>query len=310
MDDPTLSVVIPAYNEAANLSALHEKLTQTFAGRQDVEFLFIDDASTDNTVSVLGEIASKDTRVRAWHLRQNSAKGGALAVGFAHAKGQNVVTMDADLQDDPAEIAHLIAVLEEGADAVIGWKKRRKDSVHRKISSRCINGVSNICFGHSFRDMNSGLKAFRKEAIQGLPLHGGLFRFIPHVLRYQGFLVEEIPVEHHKRFAGKSKFGFGSRFAGILDLLTITFLLKYRERPFRLFGSIGLALFFIGLLFALYLTGIWLQGAGIGGRPLLLLSVLLMVLGGQFISLGWLGELIVLHKSGGMLPPHEEIRSI
>jgi glycosyltransferase involved in cell wall biosynthesis len=305
--EPTLSIVIPAYNEAANLPALFQKLEDTFSGREDVEFLFLDDASTDETSAVLQDLCTKDTRVHAWHLRQNSAKGGALAVGFSHAKGRYIVTMDADLQDDPVEIARLLAVLDEGADAVIGWKKTRRDPIQRKLTSLCINGMSNICFGHSFRDMNSGLKAFRRGAVQNLPLHGGLFRFIPHVLRFQGFQVEEIPVQHHKRHAGKSKFGFKSRFAGLLDLLTITFLLKYRDRPFRLFGTIGIVLFLTGLLCAFYLTGIWLQGASIGGRPLLLLSVLLMVLGGQFISLGWLGELVVLHKSDGMLPPHEKI---
>lgn len=305
--EPTLSIVIPAYNEAANLPALFQKLEETFAGKEDIEFLFVDDASTDETSAVLHELSTKDARVHAWHLRQNSTKGGALAVGFSHAKGRYIVTMDADLQDDPKEISRLLAMLDAGADAVIGWKKTRKDPIQRKVTSLCINGMSNICFRHSFHDMNSGLKAFRKGAVQNLPLHGGLFRFIPHVLRFQGFRVEEIPVQHHKRHAGKTKFGFKSRFAGLLDLLTITFLLKYQDRPFRLFGTVGITLFVVGLIPALYLTTIWLQGASIGGRPLLLLSVLLMVLGGQFISLGWLGELIVLHKSNGMLPPHEKI---
>ncbi|PIQ76899.1 glycosyltransferase [Candidatus Peregrinibacteria bacterium CG10_big_fil_rev_8_21_14_0_10_49_24] len=307
MPAPTLSIVIPAYNEAENLPALYDKFASQYRGRDDIEFLFVDDASTDTTITVLHDLVQKDDRVRAWNIRQNSAKGGALAVGFSNARGKYIVTMDADLQDDPSEIPRLLSVLENGADAVIGWKKERKDSLQRRMTSRFFNGICNMCFGHSFRDMNSGLKAFRNIAVHDLPLYGGLFRFIPHVLRFRGYTVVEIPVLHHTRHAGKSKFGLKSRCTGLLDLLTITFLLKYQKRPFHLFGTVGILLFLGGLLCGLYLSGIWIQGTAIGGRPLLLLSVLLMVLGGQFISLGWLGELIVLHKNGGNLPLYEEI---
>src|SRR5207247_2576678 len=230
--------------------------------------------------------------VRAARLRRNFGESAALSAGFAQADGDVVVTIDGDLQDDPQEIPRLLAKLEEGFDLVSGWKARRRDRLSRRIPSRVFNVVTGWVSGLRLHDMNCGLKAYRAEVVKGLSIYGELHRFIPVLAHYRGYRVAELAVNHRPREHGRSRYGIERYLRGFFDLLTVTFIGRYRTRPLHLFGGLGLTLGFLGVAVLSYLTVLKIEGHAIGQRPLLILGVLLVVVGLQFFSLGLISELI------------------
>ncbi len=261
-------------------------------GDGDYELLFVDDGSTDGSAAILKRLCIEDPRVRVICFGRNLGKSEALAVAFREARGQVIVTMDGDLQDDPAEIPRLVAALAEGYDLVNGWKKQRQDPLSKRIPSRIFNAVTAFLTGLHLRDFNSGFKAYRRQVIDSLQVYGEQHRYIPVLAFWKGFRVREIPVAHHSRRYGKSKFGAGRFLAGLFDLFTVLFLMRFQRKPLHLFGFIGLAFLLVGVVINGYLTIVWLGGESIGTRPLLQLGVLLMVMGVQFLSLGLLGEMV------------------
>jgi dolichol-phosphate mannosyltransferase len=288
-----LSVVVPLLNEEATLEQLYRELEAALAPTGlDWEVVFVDDGSTDGSYAALTRLHNGQDNVRVIRLRRNFGKAAALAAGFAHAEGDVVVTIDGDLQDDPAEIPRLLAKLDEGFDLVSGWKAQRRDPITRRVPSKIFNWVTGRVSGLRMHDLNCGLKAYRAEVVRGLRLYGELHRFIPVLAHYRGYRVAELPVNHRPREHGRSRYGVERYVRGFLDLLTVSFIGRYRYRPLHLFGGLGLALGVIGFGVLLYLTIDKLMGHAIGQRPLLILGVLLMVVGLQFFSLGLISELI------------------
>lgn len=259
------------------------------------EAIFVDDGSTDGTFAALTRLHSAATNVRVVRLRRNFGKAAALVAGFDQAHGDIVVTIDGDLQDDPAEIPRLLAKLEEGFDLVSGWKAHRRDRFSRRVMSRVFNAVTSRFSGVRLHDMNCGLKAYRAEVVHGLRLYGELHRFIPVLAHYRGYRIAELPVNHRPREHGRSRYGIERYLRGFLDLLTVSFIGRYRHRPLHLFGGLGLSLATIGIAILVYLTVDKALGHAIGGRPLLTLGVLLVVVGMQFFSLGLISEMITSH---------------
>jgi dolichol-phosphate mannosyltransferase len=259
------------------------------------EAIFVDDGSTDGTFSALTRLHDAEQNVIVVRLRRNFGKAAALVAGFDQARGETVVTIDGDLQDDPAEIPRLLAKLDEGFDLVSGWKTRRRDPLSRRILSRIFNRVTSAFSGVRMHDMNCGLKAYRAEVVHGLRLYGELHRFIPVLAHYRGYRIAELPVNHRPREHGRSRYGVERYVRGFLDLLTVSFIGRYRHRPLHLFGGFGLILGFFGSAILVYLTVVKALGHAIGQRPLLLLGVLLVVIGMQFFSLGLISEMITSH---------------
>jgi glycosyltransferase involved in cell wall biosynthesis len=288
-----ISVVVPLLNEEHSLEALYHEIANALEPLdQGFEVVFVDDGSTDGSLSVLSRMHDELPNVVVIHLRRNFGKAAALQAGFLEAKGDLVITIDADLQDDPAEIPKLLAKLDEGFDLVSGWKTRRNDPFTRRLFSRIFNWSTGVISGVRLHDVNCGLKAYRAEVLHGLRIYGELHRFIPVLASYQGYRVAEIPVNHRARQHGSSRYGPERYIRGFFDLLSVTFMGRYRYRPLHLFGGIGLLMGAIGFVILTYLTMLWLWGHGIGTRPLLSLGVLLMVVGIQFVSLGLISELI------------------
>jgi glycosyltransferase involved in cell wall biosynthesis len=288
-----ISVVIPVHNEEQTVELLFAELAPVLDGCADTwQVLFVDDGSTDGTFAALTRLHAAQPGVHIVRLRRNFGKASALAAGFAEADGDVVVTMDGDLQDDPHEIPYLLAKLDEGYDLVSGWKARRRDPLSRRVPSRLFNAVAGRMSGLRLHDMNCGLKAYRAEVVRDLQLYGELHRYIPVLAHYRGFRVAELPVNHRPREHGRSRYGVERYLRGFLDLLTVTFVGRYRHRPLHLFGGFGLALLVAGLAVLVYLTVLKISGEAIGGRPLLILGVLLVVVGMQFLSLGLLTELV------------------
>jgi dolichol-phosphate mannosyltransferase len=288
-----ISVVVPVRDEEHTVDALHEQLVTALAGRGEAwETVFVDDGSRDGTYAALVRLHDRAENVKVVRLRRNAGKAAALDAGFREAEGDVVVTIDGDLQDDPAEIPRLLAKLDEGFDLVTGWKAYRNDPAARRILSRVFNAVTGRLSGLRLHDMNCGLKAFRAEVARELDLYGELHRFIPVLAHDLGFRVTEIAVNHRPREHGRSRYGMERYVRGFLDLLTVTFMSRYRHRPLHLFGGLGLLLSSIGGVILVYLTVVKLTGEAIGRRPLLLLGVLLVVVGIQFLSLGLLSELV------------------
>jgi len=288
-----ISVVVPLLNEERSLEELYEELTRALEPLHEPwEVVFVDDGSTDGSMAVLASLAEQTTNVVVVHLRRNFGKAAALQAGFVEAQGDVVVTIDADLQDDPAEIPRLLAKLDEGFDLVSGWKTRRNDPFLRRLFSRWFNWATAVVSGVRLHDINCGLKAYRAEVLHGLRIYGELHRFIPILASYLGFRVAEIPVNHRPRPHGKSRYGPERYLRGFFDLLSVTFMGRYRHRPLHLFGGLGVLMGAIGFVILTYLTMLWFWGHGIGGRPLLMLGVLLVVVGIQFVSLGLMSELL------------------
>ncbi len=289
-----LSIIIPAYNEAESFKELYEKIKATITTLNcKYEIIIIDDGSTDNSIEVLKEIRAHDNRVKIISFRRNYGKSAALSVGFEKAKGDIIVTMDADLQDDPAEIPNLLKEIKNGKDMVSGWKKKRFDPITKTIPSKFFNFVTSKLTGIPLHDFNCGLKAYRKEVVKEMELYGELHRYIPVLARWKGFTVSEVVVQHHPRKYGKTKFGIGRFWKGFLDLLTILFTTRYLQRPLHLFGFWGLIFALVGFIIDAYLVVEWCLGlTALSQRPLFLAGVLLIIIGVQFISIGLIGEMI------------------
>jgi glycosyltransferase involved in cell wall biosynthesis len=288
-----ISVVVPVHDEERTVALLYNELESALQplGRS-WEAVYVDDGSTDGSFASLTRLHNAHDNVRVIRLRRNFGKAAALAAGFAHAEGDVVVTIDADLQDDPAEIPRLLAKLDEGFDLVSGWKAHRRDPVTRRVLSKIFNWVTGRVSGLRLHDLNCGLKAYRAEVVRGLRLYGELHRFIPVLAHYRGHRIAELPVNHRPREHGRSRYGVERYVRGFLDLLTVSFIGRYRYRPLHLFGGLGLLLGALGFGVLLYLTVLKIDGHAIGQRPLLFLGVLLMVVGLQFFSLGLISELI------------------
>jgi dolichol-phosphate mannosyltransferase len=288
-----ISVVVPVHDEERSVALLYDELRSALEPlNAPWEAIFVDDGSTDGTFSALTRLHDAEQNVIVVRLRRNFGKAAALVAGFDQARGETVVTIDGDLQDDPAEIPRLLAKLDEGFDLVSGWKTRRRDPLSRRILSRIFNRVTSAFSGVRLHDMNCGLKAYRAEVVHGLRLYGELHRFIPVLAHYRGFRIAELPVNHRPREHGRSRYGVERYVRGFLDLLTVSFIGRYRHRPLHLFGGLGLILGFIGSAILVYLTVVKALGHAIGQRPLLLLGVLLVVIGMQFFSLGLISEMI------------------
>jgi len=292
--EATLSVVIPLYNEENSLAELHNRIILSLQSlSSNYELIFVDDGSTDNSFSVLKNLHKKDDRVKVIRFRKNFGKAAALSAGFKEATGKTIVTIDADLQDLPEEIPVLIKKIEEGYDLVSGWKFKRQDPLVRRVASRLFNSVTTFYTGVKIHDFNCGLKCYRREVTEEIDLYGELYRYIPALASWKGFKVGEVKVNHQPRIHGKSKFG-GERYVrGFFDLLTVIMLTKYPEKPLHFFGLMGTILSLAGLAINIYMAVLRLSGKWIGNRPLLLLGILLLILGIQFIFFGLMGELIV-----------------
>jgi glycosyltransferase involved in cell wall biosynthesis len=290
-----LSVVIPVLDEAPSLPVLYRELTGVLEPlRRSYELLFVDDGSRDASFETLEKLHRQDDRVRVFQLRRTFGKAAALSVGFAHARGRVIATLDADLQDDPAELPRLLAALDEGLDLVSGWKARRQDGAAKTVPSRIFNAVTARLTGLRLRDVNSGFKVYRRPVVEEIRVYGELHRFIPVLAAQRGFLVGEIPVTHRARRFGASKYGMRRFVRGALDLLTVLFLTRYTRRPLHLFGGLGLLSLGVGVAVNLYLSGLWLAGVRpIGTRPLLAFGVLAILVGIQLFSLGLLSELVL-----------------
>ena len=288
-----ISIVVPLYNEEESLSELVDQIKKSLPNRS-FELIFIDDGSSDNSWNVIEQLVEVNSEVKGISLGINQGKSYALQAGFNEVKGQYIVTMDADLQDDPAEIEQMICSLELGYDLVSGWKKKRFDPISKTIPSKFFNWVTRRAAGIHLHDFNCGLKAYRAEVVAHIQLYGELHRYIPLLAKRAGFgsITEQI-VQHRARKYGRTKIGLSRFINGFLDLITILSVQKYLQKPMHFFGTIGVLLMSIGSLINLYLAGIRIfYNAGIGNRPLLFLGILLMVLGVQFLSTGFLGELI------------------
>lgn len=293
-DELDLSVVIPLLDEEGSLRELHERLAAVLEGLgRSYEILFVDDGSTDGSPAILDELAAADPRVGFVRFRRNFGKSAALDAGFERARGAVVITMDADLQDDPSEIPRMLEALEGGLDLVSGWKAKRHDPVGKTLPSKLFNFVVRRLSGLQLHDFNCGFKAYRRECLEGLELYGDLHRYVPVLVGARGFAVGELAVTHHARKHGHSKYGVGRMTRGFFDLLTVLLLTRYQRRPLHFFGAIGLLSTLGGLGCLSFLTArklFW--GEAIGHRPLLILGLLLVVVGVQLFCTGLLAEMI------------------
>ena len=292
-----ISAVVPAYNEEESIEAFFKVLVPNLIkADKNYEIVFVDDGSTDNTLSKLKEFEAKNANVRVFSFRKNKGKAEALTAGFQAAKGDLIVTLDADLQDRPEEIVNLVRKQKEGFDLVAGWRKNRKDALKTKLSSKLFNFLMGAFWGVRLHDYNCGLKLYTKEAAKGLNLYGGMHRFIPLLAAEKGFEVTEIPVMHEKRKYGKSKYGFSKMFKDVPDMFSILFLSRYAKRPLHFFGMVGGIVSTIGFFVLLYLSVLHFQGKTIGDRPLLTFGILMVIAGFQVLFTGFLADLI-LHVS-------------
>lgn len=308
--DIDVSVLIPVKDEEATLATLLGEIDAAFATMPEngYEVIFVDDGSTDTSWDVMTQLAADNPHVRALRLRRNFGKAAALAAAVDEARGHRVVTMDADLQDDPAEVPRLLAELDDGADLVSGHKADRKDPLGKRIPSKFFNFMTNVMTGLKINDHNCGLKAARTEVYRRVPLYGELHRYIPALAHQTGYKVRELAVNHRPREHGKSKYGFERYVRGAIDLLTVMTITKYGRRPAHLFGGLGLLSAFIGFVVLAYLTVVKIFGGqAIGDRPLLMLGILLVILGVQLISIGLIAE-IVLHRTANRREATDLIR--
>jgi len=293
-----VSVLIPLYNEEESLKPLLVEIKDALKKISiDYEIFFVDDGSTDNSLSIIKEFAKTNPKIKFISFRKNYGKSAALQLGFKAVTGDAVITMDADLQDDPAEIQNLLSKLDEGYDLVSGWKKVRHDPFVKKHSSKFFNYMTRLMSGIKIHDFNCGLKGYRKETVKNIELYGELHRYIPVFVGWKGFKVTEVVVRHHPRKYGVTKFGISRFFKGFIDLISVTFTLRYIRRPMHLFGFMGATSFFIGFLISAYLSYDWfVNNTPLSNRPLLGLGMLLIVVGVQFFSVGLLGEFMA-HNS-------------
>lgn len=286
-------MVVPAYDEAESLPHLHRELQQALDRLgHSWEILYLDDGSRDGTDRAIAELARQDVRVRGVSFRRNFGKSAALATGFRLARGEWVVTIDADLQDDPAELPKLFAALKNGYDLVSGWKQDRKDPITKTLPSRLFNAVTATVSGLRLHDFNCGLKLYRREVTEAIEVYGELHRFMPALAHWRGFRVTEVPVQHRPRRYGRSKFGAARFINGLLDLLAAAFISTSALKPLHVFGRIGLLLLVGGMALGLFFVALWIGGEPMRVRPLMLFGAGLVLLGIQFILMGLLGEMI------------------
>jgi glycosyltransferase involved in cell wall biosynthesis len=294
-----LSILVPVYNEVDSLPQLYEEICRASAATvSSFEIIFVDDGSSDGSAEAMDRLADQDPRVTVIHLRRNFGKSPALAAGFQRARGEIIITMDADLQDDPAMIPDFVRMIRAGADLVSGWKQRRHDPLDKTFPSRIFNYVVRRTSGVQLHDFNCGFKAYRAACARELRVYGGFHRFLPVFAHDRGFKVEELVVQHRPRVHGQSKFGKKRLIEGLLDLPTVLLLTRYRMRPLHFFGFPGALVSAVGFVILSYLTALWALGHPIGTRPLLALGVLLMITGVQILCVGLVAELIVRTSSG------------
>lgn len=295
-DQPYVSVVVPIYNEAESLPLLLDAITTSLkTATIDYEIVCVDDGSTDGTTDILRDIALHRSDIRAVLLRRNYGQTPAMAAGFQYATGQVIVTLDGDLQNDPTDIPGLLAKLEEGYDLVSGWRKNRQDhAITRLLPSKIANWIIGRVTGVRLHDYGCSLKAYRAELVADMNLYGELHRFLPALAFIEGARITELPVRHHARRFGRSKYGLGRTFRVVMDLLTIFFMKKFLTRPMHVFGLMGLGSMAVGTAIGLYLSFLRLfLSQSIGDRPLLTLAILLIIAGIQLFSFGLLAELVM-----------------
>ncbi|AOS82934.1 glycosyl transferase family 2 [Chlorobaculum limnaeum] len=298
----SLSVIVPLYNERESLPELCDRLFEALASPElarcfdapfSFEVIMVDDGSTDGSDLLIGELMAGRPELRLVSFRRNYGKTEALSAGFRAASGEVVVTIDADMQDDPTEIAPLVMKIREGFDLVSGWKQERNDPVSKTVPSKLFNLTTRLFSGIALHDFNCGLKAYSRKLTSSLDLHGEMHRYIPVLAQWKGFRVTEIPVRHHARKYGESKFGVARFFAGLFDFLSVMFITRYLKRPMHFFGMMSLGSFFLGFCISLYVTiEKYMFDKPAGNRPILFLGILLIILGVQFFSTGLVGELL------------------
>ncbi|HEX8931826.1 MAG TPA: glycosyltransferase family 2 protein [Patescibacteria group bacterium] len=289
-----LSVVVPVFNEEESLKAFFAELIKVVpALSADYEIIFVDDGSVDKSLEILKGFVKKYKKIKIFAFRKNIGKAEALTFGFIQAKGEYIVTLDADLQDIPSEIHKLLAKTKEGVEVVCGWRKNRKDKSRMKIISKLFNFFASNFFGLRIHDYNCGLKVYTHDAAKSLRLYGGLHRFIPLIVHQQGFIVDEVEVAHQARKFGKSKYGFSKLWRDLPDMFTMLFLVKYSKRPLHFFGVAGSLLLLLGVGIFTYLSVLWFGGETIGRRPLFFTSILLIISGLQVFFTGFLADLMI-----------------
>lgn len=303
-----VSVVAPVWNEVESVPELVARVGQVLAARgQPYEILLVDDGSTDGTFEAISRAHLSEPALRAIRLRRHFGKSAALAAGFQETRGDIVVTIDGDLQDDPAEIPSLIAKLDEGYDLVSGWKVKRQDPWNKRLPSRFFNFVARRISGLDIHDFNCGLKAYRREVTQAVDIYGELHRYLPALAHWAGFRVGEVPVVHHPRRHGVTKFGKSRFMNGFLDLLGVMFLHSSERSPLHLFGRLGFASAAIGFVICTAFLVDWLGGSPMRVRPLMLFGLALILLGVQFVSIGFLGELVVKERGSRPYPLRDRL---
>ena len=312
-DDLELSVIIPVYNEEDNVEPLHSSLASVLPSLgKPYEIIFIDDGSRDGTRDVLQKLNAADSCCKVISFRRNFGQTAALAAGFAHAHGKVIITLDGDLQNDPADIPMLLEKIDEGYDVVSGWRVRRKDKfLTRRLPSLCANWLISKITGVKLHDYGCTLKAYRREVAQNVDLYGEMHRFIPAMASWMGVTVAEVPVNHHARRHGSSKYGLSRTLRVLLDLITVKFLLSYATKPLQIFGTIGFISSLSGFALASYLSVDKLVFKHpLSDRPILFLAILLILVGIQFISMGLLGEMMVRIYHEGQGKPIYVIKEI
>jgi glycosyltransferase involved in cell wall biosynthesis len=289
-----LSFVVPVLNEEESLNAFYKELKKTIKElEQDYEIIFVDDGSTDSSLDILKKFTKEDPKIKIFSFRRHLGKAEALTLGFIKAKGDYIITLDADLQDKPTEIHKLLLKAKDGIEVVSGWRKDRRDKSKMKIISRLFNTIMGRLFDLHLHDYNCGLKLYTRDAAKSLRLYGGLHRFIPLLAYEQGFTVGEVAIEHAPRAFGKSKYSFSKLWKDLPDMFTLIFLVKYGKRPLHFFGVIGGMLTLIGFIVLAYLAMLHFSGERIGNRPLLFFGMLLILTGFQIFFTGFLADLMI-----------------
>ncbi|MEJ2110283.1 MAG: glycosyltransferase family 2 protein [Acidobacteriota bacterium] len=290
-----VSIVVPLYNEEASLQELHRRITEVLEKTGvSYELIFVDDGSEDRSYPILESLHASDPHVKVVSFRRNFGKAAALTAGFEETVGDIVITMDADLQDDPDEIPNFIAEIRSGKDLVSGWKKQRHDPLNKRLPSKIFNIMFCAIAGLKLHDFNCGFKAYRRDLLDHIELYGELHRYIPALANWKGFKVDEIVVKHHPRKFGKSKYGYERILKGFFDMITIYFTRKYNKSPLHVFGKIGVFFGLIGFGALSYLAALWFLGyRPIGNRPLLFLGMLSILFGMQLVAFGLMNEMLV-----------------
>ena len=304
-----LSIVVPLFNERESLPELLEQLSAAMCEKElhalfqepfEYEIIMVDDGSTDDSSTLISRMIPSRPELRLISFQRNFGKTAALSAGFMAATGDYICTIDADLQDDPFAIKEMIKKLQEGYDLVSGWKQQRKDPISKTIPSKLFNGVTRLFTGITLHDFNCGLKVYRKEVTRRLELNGDMHRYIPVLAQWMGFRIAELPVTHHPRKFGSTKYGSSRFFSGLFDFLSVLFITRYLRRPMHFFGMAGLTSFLFGFLISLYVSlDKILLHKPVSNRPILFLGILLLILGVQLFSTGLLGEMLSTSSSRG-----------